>query len=504
MKQSIPAFTLSAMSLSLLLASASAMADDNPIAQPNLKAAPNAGQPHTLQVKLDAQGDWTVVPSSTVRMRFQYGHHWLAQPNKGNSLWARIYVGEAKIAKGDTNFYDKTQMFDLSSAQVLANSGTLNANLPFSLLVVDGIPGTNIASHCGFEKDNRLKQGKGLNQVLRNGFNVKLNTQLSMAGFYDLGGGPNTSRPVSSHQYHVQTTAPVTLQCLGNPAIADQVAPPKGPQGLVGPFKVDSVELIALPYKTTTVCPIEIAFKATVKGVGGGEIKYWLEEQGGLGAAVQQISNLPGNLGEASERVILQKVSIKPGPVQQPQGLDNLKANTQGSLVQRRFRFHVLAPNKLQSSQVEIQLTCTSTLSGGLSAMGGELRVPPLQPHPPQPPKPGLTLQAAPSEPQPPQPEMKLQAAPAQPQPPKPELHLQVAPVEPQPAKPELHLQAAPAAPQPPKPALTLQSAPSSASPARLQLQAVQPPAPQPQRGMRLQAQPGNPALPRQGRLPQP
>ena len=42
------------------------------------------------------------------------------------------------------------------------------------------------------------------------------------------------------------------------------------------------------------VCPAEVNLKATIKGVGGGEIKYWLEEVGGKGAAMQMTSNLPG------------------------------------------------------------------------------------------------------------------------------------------------------------------------------------------------------------------
>ena len=50
----------------------------------------------------------------------------------------------------------------------------------------------------------------------------------------------------------------------------------------------------------------------TVKGVGGGPIKYWLEEVGGKGAAMQMSSNLPGKVGEPSLRVINQKVVLKP------------------------------------------------------------------------------------------------------------------------------------------------------------------------------------------------
>ncbi|MET1079842.1 MAG: hypothetical protein ABWY06_17660 [Pseudomonas sp.] len=451
-------FTRNALGLALLLGLSHAQAAA--LSGSSIKAIPQGAQSHTLQVKLDAQGDWTVVPSSTVKLRIEYAHSWGYQPSK-NTNHAFFHVGESKGGPQQAydQFFQKAQIVSLTSAQMLGKSGIANLEVPFQYLVKDGIPGTNISGYCQFEKESRLKQGKTLNQVLRTGFNVKLTTALHLDGWYTEGGGPDTSRRPSYERYVSDNTAPITIQCLGNPAIADQVAPPKGPQGLVGAFKVESVELSALPYKTSSACPIEIAFKARVKGVGGGEIKYWLEELGGLGAAVQQGSSLVGQPGEPSELVIMQKVSIKPAPVQPPQGLDSLKANTQGSLVQRRFRFHVIAPNKVQSSQVEIELTCTSTLNGGLVGQGFGQKLPPVQPQP----KPELGLQAAPVEPQPPKPELQLQAVPVEPQPPKPELHLQAAPVAPQPPKPELHLQAVPVAPQPPKPELNLQAAPPAA-----------------------------------------
>ena len=81
-------FTLSSLSLALLLASTAAQAvDDNPAATATIKAVPNGGQPHTLQVQLNQKGEWAVVPSSTVKMRFQYTHQWSQQPSKP---WARI------------------------------------------------------------------------------------------------------------------------------------------------------------------------------------------------------------------------------------------------------------------------------------------------------------------------------------------------------------------------------------------------------------------------------
>lgn len=430
MNSSIHRFTLSQLSLTLLLLAANAAqaVDDNPAATATIKAAPNAEQSHILKVQLDQKGDWSVVPSSTVKMRFQYTHQWSQQPNKG--VWGRIYVGETE------DQFDPAQMFDLSSSKMLAASGYQNANLPFKLLVGDGIPGSDIALYCGFEKSNRLKQGKTLNQVLRQGFNVKLNVPLKMAGFYELGGGPNTSRPASNHQYHIwNNTAPVTIQCLGNPAIADKVAPPKGPEGLAAPFSVSSVELVALQHKLTTVCPAEITLKATVKGVGGGDFKYWLEEVGGQGAAVQLTSNLPGKVGEQSIRVLQQKVSIKPGsPMVNQQGIGGIKANTPGgTLVKRSYRFNVLAPNKVQSTKVDVEVTCTSTLN---VEMGGQnsLKMPPVQP---QPPTPGLKLKAA--DPTPPKPELQLQAPQPQPEPPKPNVQIKAA--EPQPPKPEMQLQ---------------------------------------------------------------
>lgn len=437
MKSSLHCFTLSQLSLTLLLLAANAAqavtesnqgTDNNPAVTATIKAAPNAEQTHILKVQLDQKGDWSVVPSSTVKMRFQYTHQWSQQPNPG--AWARIYVGETE------DQFAKAQMFDLNSAKVLAASGYQIANMPFNLLVGDGIPGADIATYCSFEKSNRLKQGKTLNQVLRQGFNVKLNVPLKMAGFYELGGGPNTSRPASNHQYHIwNNTAPVTIQCLGNPAIADKVAPPKGPEGLAAPFSVSSVELVALQHKLTTVCPAEITLKATIKGVGGGDFKYWLEEIGGQGAAVQLTSNLPGKVGEQSIRVLQQKVSIKPGsPVINQQGIGGIKANTPGgTLVKRSYRFNVLAPNKVQSTKVDVEVTCTSTLNvepGGQNSLQ-------MAPVKPQPPVPGLKLKAA--DPVPPMPNMPIKAPVPAPEPPKPNLQIKAA--EPQPPKPELPLQ---------------------------------------------------------------
>ena len=441
--------TRSNLGLALLLASGAAMAvDDNPAATATIKAEPNAGQSHSLQVKLNSKGEWAVVPSSTVKMRFKYTHQWKMQPNKP---WGRIYVGVAKIPKNGEMYFEKSQMFDLGAAQMLAPSGYLNVNLPFALLVEDGIPGADIATYCGFEKSNRLKQGKSLNQVLRQGFNVKLNTPLRMAGFYQLGGGPGTSRPPSSHQYHLwDEQAPVTIQCLGNPAIADQVDPPKGPQGLAAGFQVTDVQLEAQPAKSKGVCPLEINLKATIKGVGAGPIKYWLQEVGSQGAALLQTGNLPGKAGEASVRVINQKVVLKPDSKPKQQGIggfqakpqqpaiDSIQANTpQGTLVKRSYRFNVIAPNKKQSSVVDVEVLCTSTLNVDVGGAGQKLQMQPSAPDPH--PAPG-NLRAP--QAQPPKPELKLQAPQPQPEPPKQPLQIKAA--EPQPPKPQLQLKSAP------------------------------------------------------------
>ena len=417
-------FTLGNLGLALLLASGAALAvDDNPAATASIKAEPNAGQSHTLQVKLDQKGEWSVVPSSTVKMRFKYSHQWKVQPNKP---WARIYVGVAKIPKNGEMYFEKSQMFDLGAAQILAASGYLNVNLPFALLVEDGIPGADIANYCSFEKHNRLKQGKTLNQVLRQGFNVKLQTPLRMAGYYQLGGGPGTSRPPSSHQYSLwDQSAPVTIQCLGNPAIADQVAPPKGPQELAAGFQVTEVQLEAQPTKSKGVCPLEVNLKATVKGVGGGPIKYWLEEVGGQGAAVQLSSNLPGEVGDASVRVINQKVVLKPEAKPQQQGIDSLQANTQGTLVKRSYRFNVIAPNKKQSSVVHVEVLCTSTLNVDVGGAGNKLQMQPNLPDPHPQPTPG-NLRAPQPQPEPPKQPLQIKAA--EPQPPQPGVQLKSAP----------------------------------------------------------------------------
>ncbi|MES2817528.1 MAG: hypothetical protein V4812_00890 [Pseudomonadota bacterium] len=484
-------FALSGLGLALLLAGTQAQAQTPAAAliSQMVKGAPQGGQSHTVQVQLDKQGHWSLVPSKIVKMRIEYSHNWAYKPNmSGSNAW--VSVGQAlpkdpkSIEGGDS--FNKGQSSVLSRAQMLAKSGIMNFDVPFEYLVPAGIPGADISAYCLLEKENRLKQGKTLNAVLRQGFTVKLHTPINLGGWYYETAGANSSRPDSYHQYSVDKTAPVVIQCLGNPAIADQVAPltnMQGPDGLtVQPFTVSGVELVALPYPASTVCPTEITLKATVKGVGGGEIKYWLEALNGQDAAVQQASTLPGKPGEASQRVIMQKVSLKPDPLQKPQGIDSLKANTQGSLVKRSYRFNVLTPNKLQSQKVDLEVLCTSTLNVGLGAHGNSVKTSP----PPQPPKPELPLQAVPVEPQPPKPELQLQAAPVQP--PKPELQLQAAPV--QPPKPELQLQAAPV--QPSMPELQLQAAPVQPPQPELQLRApqTQPVRPQPMRLQGIQPQP--------------
>ena len=370
--------TPAALSLAALLASSWAQAYTNPAAQATIKAAPNASQNHSLQVKLDATGDWSVVPSTTVKLRFTYTHHWTLQPDQNKSLWARIYVGQANNPKGGENYYDKAQMFDLSSAQVLAASGTLTTNLPFGLLVGDGIPGPNISTYCAFEKDKRLKQGKTLNQVLRYGFNVPIKTPLSLVGFYEMGGGG--SRPPSNHQYVVESEAPVTIQCLGNPAIADQLDPPKGPQSLAAPFQITSVALQATGMKAQAVCPLEVSLKADLKGVGGGQIQYWLEQVGAGGAALKQVTQLSGQAGKQASWGLAFKIKLTPDAPQPQQGIGGIKSNQQGTLVKRSYRFHVLAPNKLQSQVLNLEVLCTSTLKAGQAAQGQAIQLAPSQP----------------------------------------------------------------------------------------------------------------------------
>ncbi|RYG07329.1 MAG: hypothetical protein EON92_18610, partial [Burkholderiales bacterium] len=41
-------------------------------------------------------------------MRVAYTYKWSQLPSPGKSNWARIYFGEAKIPKGDTNYYTST------------------------------------------------------------------------------------------------------------------------------------------------------------------------------------------------------------------------------------------------------------------------------------------------------------------------------------------------------------------------------------------------------------
>ena len=72
------------------------------------------------------------------------------------------------------------------------------------------MPGTNIAAYCGMEKNNQLGKGRTLHQLLEKGFTLNLATSLRMYGAYSLGGGPNTSRPASNHDFHLDGTAPST------------------------------------------------------------------------------------------------------------------------------------------------------------------------------------------------------------------------------------------------------------------------------------------------------
>jgi len=416
------AHRLSALSiaLGLVLFGGSAIAgDSNPAASFTLKAAPDGAHPHTVLVKLNAQGEWSEVQNTSVKMRVAYTYQWSQQPHAGKSNWARIYLGEAKIPKGDTSFYNPAQMFDLTTAQVMAPSGTLAVNVPFSLLVADGIPGTNIAAYCGMEKTNQLAKGRKLHELLEKGFTVNLQTPLRLAGFYDLGGGPNTSRPVSAHQYHYDTTAPVNIQCMGNPEIAAKVAPLSPSENgmamdnLKTPFAVNSVQLETLHAMASKACPVEVAIKATLKGTGGGEVKYWLEEIGGNNAVQALSTSLPGKAGEPNIRVLMQNVTLKPGPQDQAlpsPGIDTLKLNTHGTPVKRSYRMHVIAPNKIQSEKLDVAIHCTSTLNAGLGG-SGDVKMAPVQPV--EPPKTQPVVLSMPIET--PRPAMKLTAAPAEP-----------------------------------------------------------------------------------------
>lgn len=435
--------TPAALALGGLLLSSWAQAYTNPAAQATIKAAPTASQNHSLQVKLDAKGDWSVVPSTTVKLRFAYTHHWNPQPDQNKSLWARIYVGQANNHKGGENYYDKSQMFDLSSAQVMAANGTLSTNLPFSLLVTDGIPGPNVATYCSFEKDKRLKQGKTLNQVLRYGFNVQLKTPLRLVGFYEMGGGG--SRPPSSHQYVVETDAPVTIQCLGNPALADQLDPPKGPQSLAAPFQINSVDLQAVGMKQQSVCPLEVSLKANLKGLGSGQIQYWLEQVGAGGAALKQVTQLGGQAGKQGNWTLAFKVKLTPDAPAPQQDIGGIKSNQQGTWVKRSYRFHVLAPSKVQSQVLNLELLCTSTLKAGQAAQGQVI-----QQAQPQPPKPQPPIRAPEVKPQPPQGPQQIKAPSVDPQPPQSPQQLRAPASDPQPPKPALKLQAVPVEPPPP------------------------------------------------------
>ncbi|RYG09329.1 MAG: hypothetical protein EON92_14880, partial [Burkholderiales bacterium] len=280
-------FPIRAIPLALLIAAGAAMADDNPANKATLKAAPAGAHLHNVLVKLDAKGEWSAVQSSSVKMRFEYTNQWLQQPSKAG---ARLYVGEAKIPKGDTNYYNPAQMPVLTQAQVLAPSGIWQTELPFGMLVADGIPGTDIAGYCAMEKNNQLKKGRTLHQLLELGFTVNLNIPLRMYGYYTLGGGPNTSRPASSHDFHLDGTAPLHIQCMGNPEIAAKVAPlapadsGMAMDNIKTPFVVNKVQLDTLHAVSSKACPVDVALKATIQGTGTGEVKYWLEEVGGNNA----------------------------------------------------------------------------------------------------------------------------------------------------------------------------------------------------------------------------
>ncbi|MEO7641411.1 MAG: hypothetical protein ABIU07_08360, partial [Ramlibacter sp.] len=226
--------------------------------------------------------------------------------------------------------------------------------------------------------------------LLEKGFTVNVNIPLRMYGYYTLGGGPNTSRPASSHDFHLDGTAPIHVQCMGNPEIAAKVAPPSpsdsgmAMDNLKAPFVVNSVELSTLHTLASKTCPVDVTIKAALKGVGGGEVKYWLEEVGGNNAVQQLTTSLPGKAGEPNTRVLMQTVSLKPGPQDQALpsvGLNNLKIATDGVQVKRSYRLHVIAPNKIASDKLDVAVQCTSTLNAGLG--GSDIRMaPPAAPAP--------------------------------------------------------------------------------------------------------------------------
>jgi hypothetical protein len=352
---------------------------------------------------------------------------------------------------------------------MMAAGGAWQVEVPFSLLVADGIPGTNIAAYCGMEKNNQLAKGRTLHQLLEKGFTVNLTTPVGMAGHYTLGGGPNTSRPSSSHYFSLDAKAPINIQCMGNPEIAAKVAPvaPSPNEGMAmdnlkTPFVVNSVQLDTLHALASKACPVDVTIKATLKGTGGGEVKYWLEEVGGNNAVQALTTSLPGKAGEPNIRVLMQNVTLKPGPQDQAlpsPGIDTLKLNTHGTPVKRSYRLHVIAPNKIQSEKLDVAVNCTSTLNAGLGGSGDVKMAPPAGPAPkemqlamplpqpqPEPPKPLGNLQAAPVQPKP---VVVLQAAPVQPvEPPKPKQVVFTSPIEA--PKPAAKLMAAPVEPAKP------------------------------------------------------
>ena len=450
-----------AIPLALLIATGVAIADDNPANKATLNAAPAGAHLHNVLVKLNAKGEWGDVQSSNVKMRFAYTNQWSQKPNKDLSLSGRLYVGEAKIPKGGNNYYDPTQMSVLSAAQMLAPGGIWETELPFSKLVADGIPGTNIAGYCDMEKNNQLKKGRTLHQLLELGFTVNVNTSLRMYGTYSLGGGPNTSRPPSSHDFHLDGTAPIHIQCMGNPAIAAKVAPPSPSEGLgmdslKTPFVVNSVDLSTLHMMTSKACPVNVTLQATIKGVGAGEVKYWLEEVGSNNGVQSLSTSLPGKAGEPNIRVLMQSVTLKPGPQDQAPpspGIDALKLNTHGTPVKRSYRLHVIAPNKIQSEKLDVAVNCTSSPNAGLGGQGHLKTAPPAGPAPKEMP---IAMPQPQPQPQPPKP-MGLQAAPATQ--PKPDVALQAAPVQPvQPPKPQPVVLGVPV--QAPKPPAKLMAVP--------------------------------------------
>ncbi len=393
----------SPLALSLLLAVSAGQAgaaenNFNPqqsgLAGASLKPAPGAGYDHTLRVKLDGKGDWTVLADEDVPLRMSYSLQWAKPPSKltKSNIWFGAPAGASTPGEAGVA-YSPAQTVQLEQAQVLAGGGNVTARVALPLLLNSGGP-DSAEEICAAERAKRLQQGKSLNQVLRFGFSVPAKTQATLYNVHQKSGDYYVTK--------LQTTVPLQIQCQGNPAIADKIAPPKGPGGVLAPFAINSVSLTALPAQITAVCPAAAMLKAEIQGVGSGPVKFSIDDLDDAAPPQQRFSNLPGQPGEANVRVLMEKITIAPRPEDKAFSPDKLQQPGKIPPLKRRYRLQVLEPNAIASAPVEVEVNCTATLKGGQAAQPGQLAAPPQAPQ-----LPGNVR--APNDPDP-GPQLKLQA----------------------------------------------------------------------------------------------